>query len=85
MAEDDIKKKATTMPFSVFKYVYMPFGLHNAAQTFQRQIDRIFGQLQFCFTNLDDQRLSSSTQEEHVEHLCVFLQQLEVKMPHHQP
>jgi len=77
MAEEDIEKTAITTPFGLFEYVFMPFGLRNAAQTFQRLMDRIFSQLDFCFTYLDDHLLGSRTQEEHVQHLRVFLQKLE--------
>ena len=35
----DIPKTAIVTPFGLFKFVHMPFGLRNAAQTFQRFID----------------------------------------------
>jgi hypothetical protein len=41
MAAQDIAKTAIITPFGLFEYLSMPFGLRNAAQTFQRFMDRI--------------------------------------------
>uniref|UniRef100_A0A1X7UAF9 Reverse transcriptase/retrotransposon-derived protein RNase H-like domain-containing protein n=1 Tax=Amphimedon queenslandica TaxID=400682 RepID=A0A1X7UAF9_AMPQE len=38
----DIPKTAITTPFGLFELVQMPFGLRNAAQSFQRFIDQRF-------------------------------------------
>jgi Reverse transcriptase (RNA-dependent DNA polymerase) len=72
MAAADIAKTAITTPFGMFKYIYMPFGLKNAAQTFQRLMDRIFQHLPFLFTYLDDHLIASRTLEEHHCHLQQF-------------
>jgi transposase InsO family protein len=72
MAAADIAKTAITTPFGMFEYVYMPFGLKNAAQTFQRLMDRIFRRLSFLFTYLDDHLIASRTLEEHHRHLEQF-------------
>lgn len=38
---DDIPKTAITTPFGLFEFIRMPFGLRNAAQTFQPFIDQV--------------------------------------------
>jgi hypothetical protein len=50
----------------------MPFGLRNAAQTFQRFMDRLFKHLPFMFTYLDDHIIANRTLEEHYDHLRQF-------------
>src|SRR5450830_485225 len=73
MAEADIPKTAIITPFGLFEYVYMPFGLKNAAQTFQRLMDRLFRRLPFVFTYLDDNLIASASLTEHWTHLRQFL------------
>jgi cleavage and polyadenylation specificity factor subunit 1 len=72
MAADDIEKTAIVTPFGLFEYVFMPFGLSNAAQTFQRLMDKLFRHLPFVFTYLDDHLIASKTMEEHLQHLAAF-------------
>jgi hypothetical protein len=69
MSAQDIANMAIIMPFGLFEYLFMPFGLCNAAQTFQRFIDRLFKHLPFVFCYLDDPIIASRTLEEHHEHL----------------
>ena len=47
----------------------MPFGLRNAASTFQRFIDEIVRGLNFVFAYVDDLLVASDTEENHVKHL----------------
>ncbi len=69
MAAQDVAKRAIIMPFGLFEYLFMPFGLRNAAQTFQCFMDKLFKQLPFVFCYLDDLIIDSHTLEEHHVHL----------------
>jgi cleavage and polyadenylation specificity factor subunit 1 len=53
----------------LFEYLFMPFGLRNATQTFQRFMDSLFKHLPFVFCYLDDLIIASHTLEEHHKHL----------------
>ncbi len=72
MQEEDIEETAIITPFNLWEYLFMPLGLTNAAQTFQRLMDRLFRHLPFVFTYLDDHLIASRTLEEHLEHLSQF-------------
>ena len=67
--EDDIAKTAVTTPFGLFEFTRMPFGLRNAAQTFQRLMDEIFNNLDFVFVYIDDILIASPNHETHREHV----------------
>ena len=69
MAAEDIPKTAIITPFGLFEFVSMPFGLKNAAQTFQRMMDRLFGGQPWAFVYLDDILVASSDLAEHLVHL----------------
>ena len=69
MEPNDIHKTAITTPFGLYEFVRMPFGLRNAAQTFQRFIDEVLRGLPFCYAYLDDLLIASATADEHKEHL----------------
>ena len=47
VADTDTPKTAITTPFGLFEFLRMPFGLRNAAQSFQRFIDRVLKGLEF--------------------------------------
>lgn len=65
----DIHKTAIITPFGMFEYMRMPFGLRNAAQTFQRFIDQVLHGFTFCYAYIDDILVFSKTLEEHEDHL----------------
>ncbi len=69
VAEEDIPKTAVTTLFSLFEFVRMPFGLRNAAQTFQRFMDEVIRGLDFCYVYVDDLLIASSSSTDHVVHL----------------
>lgn len=73
VAPEDIHKTAVTTPFGLFEFVRMPFGLRNAAQSFQRFIDDVLHGLSFCYAYIDDVLVASSTKEEHISHLTAIL------------
>jgi hypothetical protein len=71
---DEICKIAISTPFGLFEYTRMPFGLRNAGNTFQRKIDRVKDQLDFCFTYQDNLEVASKDDIQHHLHLRqVFL------------
>ena len=69
MAAQDNAKTAIITPFGLFEYLFMPFGLRNAAQTFQRFMDSLLKHLPFVFCYLVDIIIASNSLEEHIEHL----------------
>ena len=69
VAAEDIQKTAIITPFGLFEYVRMPYGLRNAAQTFQRFMDDVCRELDFVFVYLDDILIASRSEVEHREHL----------------
>jgi hypothetical protein len=77
MAAEDMEKTAIITPFGLFEYLFMPFGLTNVAQSFQRLMDKLFRHLPFVFTYLDDHFIASRTLEEHLLHLQQFFQVLQ--------
>lgn len=74
VAPDDIPKTAITMPFGLFEFLKMPFGLCNAAQMFQRFMNQ---GLDFVYLYIDDLLIASSSPEEHLQHLRLVFQHLE--------
>jgi len=74
--EDDIQKTAITTPFGLFEFLRMPFGLRNAAQTFQRYMDNIFRDLPYVFVYIDDIMICSDNLEQHHQHLKEVLSRL---------
>ena len=73
----DICKTAITTPFGLFEFQRMPFGLHNAAQMFQRFMDQVLRGLDFCYVYLDDVIIASHTPEEYKAHLRLVLQRFD--------
>ena len=76
MASEDVHKTAVTTPFGLFEYLRMPFGLRNAAQTFQRFIDEVTRGLPFVFAYLDDILVASPDPQTHERHLRAIFQRL---------
>lgn len=77
MAPEDIAKTAIITPFGLFEFHRMPFGLKNAAQTFQRLMDTVCAGLDFVFVYLDDILVASRNETEHLQHLRELFSRLE--------
>ena len=73
---DDVPKTAISTPFGLFEFVRMPFGLKNAAQTFQRFMDQVLRGLDFSYVYIDDILIASATAEEHQHHLRLVFERL---------
>lgn len=69
MSPDDIHKTAVTTPFGLFEFTRMPFGLRNAAQTFQRFINEVCKDFPFVFAYIDDILIASIDEYSHKQHL----------------
>ena len=54
----------------------MPFGLCNAAQTFQKFIDQALRGLSFAYVYIDDVLIASATPQEHQDHLRQIFERL---------
>lgn len=76
MAPEDVSKTAIITPFGTFEYLYMPYGLKGAAQTFQRYIDEALKELPFASAYIDDIIIASNSPEEHSQHLKMVLERL---------
>ena len=77
MHQDDVQKTAITTPFGLFEFPFMSFGLRNAAQTFQRFMDKILRGFDFCFAYIDIVLVFSRSPQEYERHLRTLFTQLQ--------
>jgi hypothetical protein len=77
VAASDVQKTAVIMPFGLFEFLRMPFGLKNAGMTFQRLMDRIFFGIPFVYVYLDDMLIASRSLGDHRRHLKEVLRRLQ--------
>lgn len=77
VAVEDVPKTAITTPFGLFEFPLMTFGLRNAANTFQRFMDEVLRDLNFCFPYIDDVLVFSKNEQEHREHLHLLFKRLD--------
>ena len=68
---------AVITPFGLFEFVRMPFGLQNAAQTFQRFMDQVLHGLTFAYNYIDDLLIASNNSEEYKNHLRNVFERLQ--------
>lgn len=73
---EDIPKTAITTPFGMYEFPFMTFGLRNAGQTFQRFVDEMTRDLDFCYSYLDDFLIFSPDSDSHLQHLQLLFTRL---------
>lgn len=76
IAPEDCAKTAICTPFGLYEFVFMPFGLRNASQTFQRFMDEVLRGFDFCYVYIDDILVASRDQDEHLRHLELLFSRL---------
>ncbi len=72
VATEDIPKTTIIMPFGLFEYLFTSFGLSNAAQTFQRMMDRTTDGLEGVFAYIDDSHVGSPDRQTHLHHCKIY-------------
>lgn len=75
--QQDIKKTTVNTLFGLFEFRKMPFGLKNAAQSWQRFINSVLKEFDFVFACRDDLLIASFSKEQHFKHLRLLFAQLE--------
>ncbi|GFX63181.1 hypothetical protein TNCV_3895061 [Trichonephila clavipes] len=65
---DDRHKTAIITNFGAFEFVFMIFGLCNAAQTWMRFIHEVLKGLDYCFVYLYDLLIASTDANSHKKH-----------------
>ena len=77
MAPESIEKTTTITLFGLYEYLYMPFDLKNASQTFQRFMDTVLRGLNFAWAYIDDVIIFSSSESEHISHVHDVFERLQ--------
>ncbi|KZS19614.1 Uncharacterized protein APZ42_013890 [Daphnia magna] len=73
--QQDIKKTTVNTLFGLFEFRKMPFGLKNAAQSWQRFINSVLKEFDFVFACRDDLLIASFSKEQHFKHLRLLFAQ----------
>lgn len=76
ISPEDASKTAIITPFGLFEFTRMPFGLRNAAQTFQRFVDEMTRGLDNVYAYLDDILIASPDATLHKVHLQQLFERL---------
>jgi hypothetical protein len=83
IAVENIQKTAIITPFGLFEYLFTPFGLSNAAQTFQHMMDCTGDNLEAVFAYMDHSQVGSPNRQTHLLHLEAFFSALATNGPCH--
>ncbi len=70
VATEDVLKTEIITTFGLFEYLFTPFGLSNATQTFKRMMDHTTDGLEGVFTYMDDSCVCSPDRQTHLCHLA---------------
>ena len=71
------KMPAFAMPFGLYQFNRMPFGLNGAPATFQWLVDRVIRNPEsVCRVYIDDLIIFSKSWDEHVSHIRAVLERL---------
>jgi len=65
------------IPFGLYEYNVIPFGLRNGAQSFQRLIDNTLRGLDCCHCYIDDILIASPDLETHHKHVQQVFERLQ--------
>jgi hypothetical protein len=76
VAAADIPKTAIITLFGLFEYLFTPFRLSNATQTFQQMMDRTTDGLEGVFAYMDDSCVGFTDRQTHLHHLEAFFNAL---------
>ena len=74
MHPDSVNKTCTITPFGSLVWDYLPFGLRNSAQCFQRFINQVTSDFGFVFVYLDDVLIFSPDYDTYLIHLRRLLE-----------
>ena len=77
MHESDITKTAIITLFGLYEFLRMPFGLKNAAQSFQHLMDTVCQDLDCVFVYLDDILVASTSHARHLVDLRALFDHLQ--------
>ena len=71
MDPQSILKTAFATSQGLYEFLVLPFGLKNAAATFQRLMETVLRELigKFCFVYIDDIVIYSQNDQQHLQHL----------------
>ncbi|GBN41748.1 Transposon Ty3-I Gag-Pol polyprotein [Araneus ventricosus] len=72
----DVPETAIATLFGLYEFLFVPFGLACAAQTFQRFMNEVLHGFDFAFVYLDDILISNSSEQEDATHLNMVLKRL---------